>query len=188
MKGPEGQYAGQLYAKQGDDEVVLKEWDFSVTTLQKMSVSKSWNETFLGSAQGYKPIYAWDESIELQRPSMTTADLFDNIADNDPSRVTFAMSVRPTSKAADSDTPGQFFVSDTGATLVKMNKTEDSLGGYTGTLQATDGASGSVEIKTWEFLVMKRDVEVPIHGPNNESCGKNGGPVDDEYGYLSATL
>jgi hypothetical protein len=74
------------------------------------------------------------------------------------------------------DSPGEWYVNRaTGASIAIIS----NRGNYIGTYYAFDAASKTeVILKTWEFEVLYRDVDVPTYGPNQKPCGNGGTPTD----------
>ena len=70
--------------------------------------------------------------------------------------------------------PGEFFVGDSGASMGNMS----FAGTYNGTLIARDVATGSTAlVKAWHFKVQHKDTALPSNGPGGAGC-MNGAPVD----------
>ena len=138
-----------------------------------MAISSNWNENSLGPDSKYTSKYSWRDSFELAAPSLSTEELFVNYTGGDASKITYSLVVQGINTTSKNSTPGKFYTSSTGATLAKMVGLESSLGRYTGHLQATDGAGGSVRVKSWDFEVLKDDTAVPAHGPNGRACSNN---------------
>ena len=179
-------YKMQLKAVDASDtRSTVAEWNFNVEAPPAFALKPSagWSTETDGKLASK---YHVSETHLLPKPRVKTEELLEHPAGGDFSKVIYLLSAERASgdNSKDCTIPDADENTKVISAMMDVSDGEGAInikceGNYTAKLVVRDGAGDEVTLRSWHFMVLPVDTDVPSYGPNGRSC-ENGDAVDGE--------
>jgi hypothetical protein len=171
----------------------VQTYQFSVMLPAEFVLAEDWDPNTMGAMEARMfldrsdlvtaAVYTLGATYEIPKPILGVQELFVHPSGEDYDAVgyrivcsshAFEVGTMSSSTVDREKCPGSFFVSESGAMLIKPSKR----GHFNATLIGYDKRGQTAVVKEWEFAVLSDDTADPQNGPGRKDC-VNGGTAED---------